>query len=143
MTHIRTVHRTRTCARLACTLALAAVAATAQALTAQDVLADYTRQAGGAKGSVERGQTFFTTNFGKQMGWSCASCHTADPRQRGKDDMTEKRIEPLAPAVNAQRFTDKHKVENALRQNCKDVVGRECTAQEKVDVLTWLLSLKP
>lgn len=114
----------------------------AQGATPAEILAGYKAQGSGTP-SAERGQKFFTTNFGKQMGWSCASCHTADPRQRGKDDMTEKRIEPLAPAVNAQRFTDKHKVENALRQNCKDVVGRECTAQEKVDVLTWLLSLKP
>jgi hypothetical protein len=27
-------------------------------------------------------------------------------------------------------------------RNCNDVVGRECTLQEKGDVLTWLLSLK-
>jgi hypothetical protein len=30
-----------------------------------------------------------------------------------------------------------------FRMNCKDVVGRECTAAEKADVLSWLLTVKP
>ena len=60
----------------------------------------------------------------------------------GKDDVSGKRIDPLAPAAQASRFTDKVKVENSLRLNCKDVVGRECTAAEKADVLAWLMSLK-
>ena len=30
-----------------------------------------------------------------------------------------------------------------FRNNCKDVVGRDCSAAEKADVLAWLLTLKP
>ena len=56
------------------------------------------------------------------------------------DDME---IEPLAPAFNAERFTDQAKVDKWLRRNCKDVFSRECTAPEKADVLAYLLSLKP
>jgi len=48
-----------------------------------------------------------------------------------------------APAANPARFTDRTAVELNFRINCKDVVGRECTAAEKADVLAWLLTLKP
>jgi len=92
--------------------------------------------------SPERGQRFFTTNFGRDYA-SCATCHGAVPTKAGKDAATEKPIGAMAPAFNPARFTDKAKVENLFRLNCKDVVGRECTAAEKADVLGWLLSLKP
>jgi len=113
----------------------------AQGATPAEILAGYKAQGGGTP-SAERGQKFFTTNFGKQMGWSCSSCHGDNPMKPGKDDVSGKRIDPLAPAAQASRFTDKVKVENSLRLNCKDVVGRECTAAEKADVLAWLMSLK-
>ena len=56
--------------------------------------------------------------------------------------MTGKIIQPMAPAANPMRFTDVAKTQKWFKRNCKDVVGRECTAQEKGDVLTWLISLK-
>jgi hypothetical protein len=123
-------------------LALAAAVAPTWAATPTELLAAYTTQAG-APASAERGKQLFTTNFGKSLGWSCASCHGEVPVKNGRDQMSEKRILPLAPAANPARFTDKSKVENAFRMNCKDVVGRECTAQEKADVLAWLLTLTP
>jgi len=110
--------------------------------TPAEILAAYTRQAGSPP-SVERGQKLFTTNFGQPLGWTCSSCHGNTPNLQGKDQLTEKSIEPLAPAANPKRFTDRGKVEVAFGQNCKDVVGRACTAAEKADVLSWLLSLKP
>jgi mono/diheme cytochrome c family protein len=114
----------------------------AHAATPAELLAAYAAKAG-ATPSAERGQKLFTTDFGRQMGFRCASCHGPVPLGRGKDEVSEKPIAPLAPAANPARFTDKAKVENAFRMNCKDVVGRECTALEKADVMTWLLSLKP
>lgn len=125
--------------------ALLAVGATlpAAAATPAEIVADYARQAGGAPGSAERGQKLFTTSFGTQLGWSCSSCHTRDPTKPGKDDMTGKPIAPMAPAANPERFTDRSKVEHQFRVNCRDVVGRDCTVQEKLDVLSWLLSLRP
>jgi hypothetical protein len=62
------------------------------------------------------------------------------PRARGKHASTGKPITPLAPAFNAQRFTDEAKTEKWFRRNCNDVVGRECTAAEKADVLAWLMT---
>lgn len=120
---------------------LAGLALPAQAASPADLLAGYQAKAG-APASPERGKKLFTTNFGKQMGWSCSSCHTEDPTKTGKDDVTEKLIQPMAPAFNPKRFTDPIKVENAFRMNCNDVVGRECTALEKADLLAWLLSFK-
>lgn len=123
-------------------LVMLGAAGPARALTANELLADFTAKAGG-QASAERGQKFFTTNFGRTLGFSCASCHGSDPTASAKDQITEKSVAPLAPAVNAKRFTDRAKVDHMFRINCKDVVGRECSAQEKADVLAWLVSFKP
>jgi hypothetical protein len=48
----------------------------------------------------------------------------------------------MAPAVNPDRFADTAKADKWFRRNCNDVMGRECTAGEKADVLAWLLTLK-
>lgn len=88
--------------------------------------------------SVERGAVFFRT---KGSDWSCTTCHTLDPRKPGRHTVTGKAIEPMAPAVNPQRLTDAAKVEKWFKRNCKDVLERECTAQEKGDVITYLRSL--
>ena len=52
-------------------------------------------------------------------------------------------LDTLAPATNPSRFTETKVVENWFRQNCRDVIGRECTAGEKADILAWLLTIKP
>ncbi len=127
---------------IAAALAALLLAPAAQAATPAELLAGYTAQAGSPP-VPERGQKLFTTNFGRDLGFSCSSCHGAVPTGKGKDQVSEKTIEPMAPAANPKRFTDKAKVEFAFRLNCKDVVGRECTAAEKADVLAWLISLKP
>jgi hypothetical protein len=114
----------------------------AKAATPAELLAAYAKQAG-TMPSAERGQTLFNTDFGRVMGLRCASCHGAVPTVSGRDEVSEKPLAPLAPAANPARFTNKSKVEDAFRLNCKDVVGRECTALEKADVMTWLISLTP
>jgi hypothetical protein len=89
--------------------------------------------------SAPRGEAFFRTTHGRE--WSCASCHTRDPGAGGRHAKTDKPIAPLAPAANAERFTRPDKVEKWFRRNCNDVLGRECTAAEKGDVLAYLMSL--
>jgi hypothetical protein len=89
--------------------------------------------------SAARGQRFFLSKHGND--WSCASCHTSDPTRSGKHDVTGRAIQPLAPAANPKRFTDAAKAEKWFRRNCRDVLGRECSALEKGDVLAWLGSL--
>ncbi len=90
--------------------------------------------------SAQRGGQFFKATHANE--WSCASCHGNDATATGKHAKTGKAIEPLAPASNAKRFTDPAKVEKWFKRNCNDVLGRACTAQEKGDVLAYLLTLK-
>jgi cytochrome c peroxidase len=89
--------------------------------------------------SAQRGQAFFNAAHGGD--WSCASCHTGNPLAAGRHAKTGKPIAPLAPAANPERFTDAAAVDKWFRRNCNDVLGRACTAQEKGDVLQYLLSL--
>nr|WP_152767950.1 DUF1924 domain-containing protein [Paraburkholderia franconis] len=115
--------------------------ATANAATPSDLLSAYRAQSNQAEPSPSRGQQFFNASHGRE--WSCASCHGAVPTQTGRHVVTGKAIAPLAPAFNAERFTDAAKSEKWFRRNCGDVVGRECSASEKADLLAWLLTLKP
>ncbi len=71
---------------------------------------------------------------------SCAGCHTADPRQRGRTP-AGKNVEPLAPSANPDRLTDRREVEKWFKRNCKQVLGRVCTAEEKGHFLAYLLSV--
>lgn len=113
---------------------------TSWAATPAELLAGYTQQAANPPSAV-RGQQFFTAKHGQS--WSCASCHGSVPTQAGQHASTNKRIAALAPAANAERFTNPSKVEKWFRRNCKDVLSRECSAAEKADVLAWLITLKP
>lgn len=88
--------------------------------------------------SVPRGDALF---HARGRDWSCASCHTADPRQTGRHAVTGKPIRPLAPGADPARFTDRAKAEKWFKRNCKDTHGRECTAAEKADLLAYLISL--
>ena len=117
----------------------AALSPLAHAVTPAEQLAGYTAQAG-APAQAARGQQLFTTTHGKD--WSCASCHSATPTAAGKHASTGKAIGALAPAFNPERFTDTAKTEKWFRRNCNDVMGRECTAGEKADVLAFLLTFK-
>ena len=51
-------------------------------------------------------------------------------------------IAPLAPTANAERFTRPDKVEKWFKRNCNEVLGRPCTAQEKGDLLAYLLTVR-
>ncbi len=95
---------------------------------------------------------------------NCASCHMADPREeiiahRSKvlcrqchvindsehphpKDAKLRKILPLAPSANPKRLTSFDHVEEFLKPNCEMVIGRECTTQEKGDLIAWLISVK-
>ena len=124
---------------LAWSLAFASSSVLAQTTPAEQI-AGYVAQSG-RPAQPAQGQAFFTSTHGQE--WSCSSCHTLKPTGEGKHAKTGKPIAPMAPAANAQRFTDAAKTEKWFRRNCNDVVGRECSPAEKADVLSWLASLKP
>jgi Domain of unknown function (DUF1924) len=126
--------------RAAAWAVLVAAVAPAWSAAPADMLQGYAAQAGTAP-SPPRGEQFFNATHGKA--WSCASCHGTLPTQAGKHASTGKPIGALAPAAYAQRFSDPAKVEKWFRRNCNDVLGRECSAAEKADVLSWLIGLEP
>lgn len=97
------------------------------------------RQVPGFTPNAGLGEAFHTRKFGvSERLASCAACHTASPTHPGRHAITGKDIKPLAPAANAERFTDPAKVEKWFRRNCKEVLGRECSAGEKADLLAFL-----
>ena len=116
------------------------ITAGAHALPPTEMLQTYSAQAGAAA-RPEQGRQFFDARHGRE--WSFSSCHGAVPTQLGRHAATGRPIGALAPAANAQRFTDPAKTEKWFRRNCNDVLGRECSAAEKADVLSWLLTLQP
>ncbi len=71
---------------------------------------------------------------------SCATCHGRDLRQTGKHAKTGKAIKPLAPAVNIERLSSGKKIRKWFKRNCKWTWGRECTPQEKGDLLSFIQS---
>lgn len=132
---------TRQIASLASVFLLAAAALCGGARASPSgLLADYAAQAG-RMAEPARGGALFTSRHGRD--WSCSSCHGAVPVGTGRHAATGKPIAPMAPAANPERFTDRVKVEKWFRRNCRDVLGRECDAGEKADVLAWLMTLKP
>ena len=125
------------------------VAAGVLAASPAEVLQTYTAQARKENPSFKEfsavsGDRFYHAvakhSSGKQI--SCAACHTDNPRNAGKHERTSKEIAPLAPSVNAKRFTDAANVEKWFKRNCNDVFKRACTAQEKGDFIAYVLSVK-
>ncbi len=136
-------------------LALGGAAATALPLlillppraasAAADVLEPYRVAAQQADSAFQgfdaaRGRRLYLQTFSTEAGpTSCATCHTEDPTQPGRSP-AGKRLLPLAPSANPQRLSDARTVEKWLGRNCKQVLGRLCTARESGDVLTFLLT---
>lgn len=121
--------------------------ASAQAATPTSLIAGYrseaAQQSAGFQASAQRGATFFRQRFAHSSRMpACTSCHTDKPMNAGSHAVTNKVIKPLAPAANAERFTDPEKVEKWFRRNCTEVVGRECSAAEKADFIAFLMEVR-
>ncbi|NVK40337.1 MAG: DUF1924 domain-containing protein [Oceanospirillaceae bacterium] len=93
------------------------------------------RQQGIETFDADAGAAFWQQTFD---GRSCASCHTSDPEAVGRHQRTGKPIEPMAPSVNPQRLTDVKQMNKWFYRNCNWTLGRECSAQEKGNLLIWL-----
>jgi cytochrome c peroxidase len=115
----------------------------AYAETPSSLMAGYTAEAAratpGFTPSAERGQSLFTRKWSvSQTMPSCVTCHSDQTAAEGKHVVTGKRIAPLSPAVNPERFASSAKVEKWFRRNCQEVVGRECSAAEKADFIQFV-----
>ena len=114
-------------------------AGTAQAATVDDLLSAYQAQGAGPFAPAT-GAALWRQEFPSQDGAprACTRCHGDDPKQPGRHAVTGKPIEPLAPSAKPARLSDRREIEKWLRRNCKWTLGRECTAQEKGDLLVFL-----
>ncbi len=91
--------------------------------------------------SAEAGQKLWNQEFtrkGKIR--QCSTCHTNDLRNYGKHARTGKIIKPMAKSVNPKRLTKLKKIRKWLKRNCKWTLGRECTPQEKANLLIYIQS---
>ncbi|MBS1138721.1 MAG: hypothetical protein H6R13_174 [Proteobacteria bacterium] len=127
--------------------ALLLVSLTGHAETPQQIRQTYVAEAvsqqAGFTPSAKRGEILFRQRFAindKMPG--CVSCHTDSPVNAGQHAITGKNIRPLAVAANAERFSDPAKVEKWFGRNCKEVVGRACTAAEKADFVTYMSEVR-
>lgn len=134
------IHRIRTRVRtLALTLALGA-AGPAAAAPGDDLLATWKGQGAGPF-SAAAGEKFWTAKHQTEGETrSCTTCHGSDLTQAGKHVKTGRPIPALAVSANSESLTDRAKVEKWLKRNCNWTLGRECTPQEKADVLTYIQS---
>ena len=128
-------------AALAASLALPAAAGPAQDRLLESYRAEALRADPGYTGfSAARGQALYLgPHVGGQPGTTaCASCHTPDPAQPGRHVKTGREIGPMAVSAAPDRFTDPAKVEKRFSRDCPNVLGRDCTAREKGDVILFL-----
>lgn len=108
-----------------------------------NLLTEY-QQGGATTFSAESGKTLWSQTFKSKRApveRACTSCHTSNLANSGKHIRTKKTIDPLAQSVNPQRFSDIKKIRKWLKRNCKWTLGRECTNQEKGDILSYLKKL--
>ena len=105
---------------------------TSQAKTADPAFAGF---------SARRGEQLFRSNFsgGKPDTPSCTVCHTKDPKNVGQT-RAGKDIDPMAASASPRRYTDQEKTEKWFGRNCRNVLGRECSAKEKGDFITFMLT---
>ncbi len=104
------------------------------------ILQDLQTKAGQAF-SAERGKVLFSATHkgGKPDVPSCTTCHTSSPLKTGKT-RAGKAIAPMAVSKSKDRYSDPKKVAKWFRRNCRSVLGRECTALEKGDFITFMIS---
>lgn len=70
---------------------------------------------------------------------SCNGCHTTNLKNSGEHVRTGKNLKPLAPSTNSKSLASEKKIKKWFKRNCKWTVGRECSAQEKSDILSFIL----
>ena len=89
---------------------------------------------------AKRGQALWVKEFPASDGKmrQCTTCHGKDLGKNGKHSKSGKVIKPMAASVNKERYTEMKKINKWFKRNCKWTLGRECTNQEKGDILKYL-----
>lgn len=110
------------------------------------ILSDYASQAkkadpGFAGFSAARGEALFRGSWtgGDARTPSCTSCHSADPRQAGRNAKTGRPIAPAAVSAEPKRYTDPAQVAKHFDRDCKSVMGRACSPLESGDYINFMI----
>ena len=71
---------------------------------------------------------------------NCASCHIADPRE----EILAHKSKVLCRQCHVINDSEHPHPKDAKlgKRNCEMMIGRECTTQEKGDIIAWLISVK-
>ncbi len=111
----------------------------AHATVLDELIANY-QTASGQTFDVKSGEALWKEKHSRSGGQSrsCTSCHGNNLEDMGKHIRTMKKIKPMAPSVNAKRFTKAKFIEKWFRRNCQWTWRRECTASEKGQLLMFL-----
>jgi cytochrome c553 len=111
----------------------------ANAITLDEVYKHFSPD-GAAAFDAARGEKIWKTKHISDKGdeRQCNACHGDDLTKSGKHVKTKKVIDPMARSVNPERFTEMKKIKKWFRRNCKWTIGRECTDQEKGDLIKYL-----
>jgi len=120
-----------------CLLMAVMISATARAVQEPPTHLQTYRQQGIDQVDIQNGRQLWNSTVNQR---SCTSCHGDNPANAGKHVKTGKAIQPMALSVNAERYRDAKKIEKWFLRNCKWTLGRECSTQEKADILSWLSS---
>lgn len=132
--------RTDFLGRVSLWVLLAGASANVAADPVDDLLKDFAAQ-GASNFSAQAGERFWDRSVTDPKSGEvrrCNLCHGDDLRRSGKHATTGKVIEPLAPSANPKRLSNRADIEKWLLRNCKWTLGRECTPQEKGDVLVMI-----
>ncbi len=108
---------------------------------AVDGLLDLYQRESNTKFSAQTGSEIWRKEFVSEKGGdirSCTTCHTSNLSAKGAHVKTKKVIEPLAPSVNGERLVKTKTIKKWLKRNCKWTIGRECSAEEKGHLLTFI-----
>ena len=109
-------------------------------LTVQQLLKEYKSQ-GAGPADAKQGEILWQKTYLNKAGVSersCTSCHTKQLSNVGKHIRTNKEIKPMSPLANPQRLTNIKKINKWFKRNCKWTMGRECSAQEKANILVYI-----
>ena len=114
-------------------------AALADRAVVSEMLYTYKLQ-GAIRPDAQAGQRLWLDTFIAKDGLerSCTTCHGDNLKQAGRHIRTKKLIKPMAPSVNPDRLTKTRDIKKWFKRNCKWTLGRECTAVEKADLLSFI-----
>ena len=108
--------------------------------TVNTLMKNYQSQ-GAKNGNALRGEKFWNKTFSGKAPFSersCKSCHSTNLKNKGEHIRTGKILKPMAPSINKSSLSKVKKVNKWFKRNCKWTTGKECSAQQKADILAFI-----